>query len=140
MAPSVQEAAPPVSKSKTASTVSDAVVDRVKANEQKELRIAVEKGAPDVYVDSETETSWYHWTGDIWVKPYRFNNRNGTYVIGLKTDPRAELGKHRHRGEVKAYTVRGSWGYYESVVIRLAAVKPFPILHHLCLCQTVYLP
>ena len=87
--------------------------DHVKANELKELELAGQMGAPDVYIDSESETSWYHWTESIWVKPYRFNNRNGTYVIALKTDPEAQLGKHRHRGEVKAYTVRGSWGYHE---------------------------
>ncbi|KIX08472.1 uncharacterized protein Z518_03128 [Rhinocladiella mackenziei CBS 650.93] len=94
-------------------TASETGSDKVRANELKELRIAETLGAEDVYIDAETDTLWYHWVGSMWVKPFRFDNRSGTYVIALKTGPRAELGKHRHRGEVKAYTVKGSWGYYE---------------------------
>ena len=77
-------------------------VDRVKQNEIKEDEIAIRLGAADQYIDAEKDTCWYHWTGSIYVKPLRFENRSGTYVIVLKTDPHAELGKHRHRGEVRA--------------------------------------
>ncbi|KAH7344249.1 hypothetical protein BKA66DRAFT_577074 [Pyrenochaeta sp. MPI-SDFR-AT-0127] len=87
----------------------DAAVDRVKADQPTELKIADKMGAPDVYIDSEVATCWYHWVGSIWVKPLRFENRSATYVIVLKTDLSAQLGKHRHRGEVKAYTVRGDY-------------------------------
>jgi 2,4'-dihydroxyacetophenone dioxygenase len=87
--------------------------DRVKQNELKELELADQYGAPDVYVDGEEDTAWYHWTGSIYVKPLRFENRTGCYVIKLKTEPHAELGKHRHRGEVRAYTIKGNWGYHE---------------------------
>lgn len=87
--------------------------ERVRNNELKEMDIANRLGAEDVYIDGEKDTDWYHWTGSIYVKPLRFENRSGTYVISLKTDPHAELGKHRHRGEVRAYTVRGNWGYHE---------------------------
>ena len=76
--------------------------DRVKNNEIKEDEIADRLGAADVYIDAEKDTDWYHWVGSIYVKPLRFENRSGTYVIVLKTDPHAELGKHRHRGEVRA--------------------------------------
>ena len=76
--------------------------DRVNNNEVKEDEIAERLGAADVYIDGEKDTLWYNWTGSIWVKPLRFENRSGTYVISLKTDPHAELGKHRHRGEVRA--------------------------------------
>lgn len=82
-------------------------------NGEEELRIAAERGAPDVYVDGENDTDWYLWQGTIYVKPLRFENRTGTYVILLKTTPEAQLGKHRHRGEVRAFTVQGSWGYHE---------------------------
>lgn len=78
------------------------VDDRVKQNEIKEDEIATRLGAADQYIDAEKDTDWYHWTGSIYVKPLRFENRSGTYVIVLKTDPHAELGKHRHRGEVRA--------------------------------------
>lgn len=90
-------------------------LDRVKQNELKEDQLADQYGAPDVYVDGEADTCWYHWTGSIYVKPLRFENRTGCYVIKLKTDPHAELGKHRHRGMVKAYTIKGNWGYHELV-------------------------
>jgi 2,4'-dihydroxyacetophenone dioxygenase len=65
------------------------------------------------YIDSEKDTDWYLWTGSIYVKPLRFESRSGMYVIALKTEPHAELGKHRHRGMVKAYTINGPWGYHE---------------------------
>lgn len=87
--------------------------DAIVRNTEEELKIAAERGAPDVYVDSENDTDWYLWQGTIYVKPLRFENRTGTYVILLKTAPEAQLGKHRHRGEVRAYTVQGSWGYHE---------------------------
>lgn len=90
-----------------------AEVDRVKRNEQLEDKLADEFGAPDVYIDGEKDTCWYHWVGSIYVKPLRFENRGGNYVIKLKTDPHAELGKHRHRGRVTAYTIKGNWGYHE---------------------------
>jgi hypothetical protein len=94
-------------------THADDAVDQAKAKELNELKIADKMGAPDVYIDNEAATCWYHWVGSIWVKPLRFENRSGTYVIVLKTDASAQLGKHRHRGEVKAFTVRGNWGYHE---------------------------
>ncbi|KIW21673.1 hypothetical protein PV08_02253 [Exophiala spinifera] len=87
--------------------------ERIKENTERELDIAARKGAPDVYVDAEKDTDWFHWQGTIYVKPLRFENRSGTYVIMLKTAPEAQLGKHRHRGEVRALTVKGSWGYHE---------------------------
>lgn len=87
--------------------------ERVRNNEIKEDEVAERLGAPDTYTDGEKDTDWYHWTGSIYVKPLRFENRSGTYVIKLKTEPHAELGKHRHRGEVRAYTIKGNWGYHE---------------------------
>jgi hypothetical protein len=87
--------------------------DQVKANQLREREMADKLGAPDVFLDSEADTCWYHWMGSIWVKPLRFENRSGTVVVVLKTDPKTELGKHRHRGEVRAYTVQGNWGYHE---------------------------
>ena len=87
-------------------------LDRVKQNELNELDLADKFGAPDVYIDGEKDTCWYHWTGSIYVKILRIENRKGCYVIKLRTEPHAELGKHRHRGEVRAYTIKGPWGYH----------------------------
>jgi len=104
MAPPAATEAAPLPQTKSAN--GDETTDRVKANELKENKIADRLGAADTYIDGEKDTCWYHWTGSIYVKPLRFENRSGTYVIVLKTDPHAELGKHRHRGEVRAYVSR----------------------------------
>lgn len=113
MAPAVQSFVPSAPPAKDIDSQADPAVDRAKANELREREFVDKMGAPDVHIDSETATCWYHWVGDLWVKPLRFENRSGTFVIVLKTDSGAELGKHRHRGEVRAYTVRGHWGYHE---------------------------
>lgn len=123
MAPSVANAAAPEDLPFTKTTqveghkpvqADDSAARRVKDNELAELKIAEEMGAPDVYVNSEKDTCWYLWTGSIYCKVLRIENRTGLYVIALKTGPHAELGKHRHRGEVRAYTVGdGHWGYHE---------------------------
>ncbi|KAH8812958.1 hypothetical protein F5884DRAFT_319236 [Xylogone sp. PMI_703] len=89
------------------------VAERVRRNVITEINLTDKYGCPDVYVNSKSDTLWYLWQSTIWVKPLRFEAKTGTYVIALKTDPAAELGKHRHRGPVTAYTVRGSWGYEE---------------------------
>ncbi|KUJ06446.1 uncharacterized protein LY89DRAFT_409079 [Mollisia scopiformis] len=89
------------------------VTEQVKENEKIELKLADEYGAPDSYLDAEKDTLWYHWVGSIYRKPLRFEAKSGKYVIVLKTEPHADLGKHRHRGEVQAYTVSGPWGYQE---------------------------
>ena len=124
MAPSLNVAEPPSTLPVKDSNKSD-VEALVRANEQTELTIAAEMGAPDVYIDNQNDTLWYHWVGSIYVKILRLENRTGTYVIKLKTDPHAELGKHRHRGMVKAYTCRGNWGYHECVGLDLR-LCPFP--------------
>lgn len=85
-----------------------ATIERVERSAQKELEIADRLGGLDMYVDGEQDTDWYHWTGTIYVKRLRFENCSGTYMIKLKTEPHAELGKHRHRGEVRAYTLQGN--------------------------------
>jgi hypothetical protein len=123
MAPSIANAAAPETLPFTKATqveghkpvqADDSAARRVRDNELAELKIAEEMGAPDVYVDSEKDTLWYLWTGSIYCKVLRIENRTGLYVIALKTGPHAELGKHRHRGEVRAYTVGdGHWGYHE---------------------------
>lgn len=101
--------------------------ERVRNNVITEMALADKYGAPDVYLNSTSGTVWYLWRGTIWVKPLRFEAKTGTYVIALKTDPAAELGKHRHRGPVTAFTVRGSWGYAESEPYQASPCS------HLCL-------
>lgn len=88
------------------------ISSRVVQNEQTELVLADTYGLPDHYLSTK-DTLWYHWQGDIYVKPIRFEGKTGTYVIALKCAVDADLGKHRHRGPVTGYTVKGAWGYKE---------------------------
>ena len=37
--------------------------DRVRNNELKEMEVADKLGGQDMYIDSEKDTDWYHWTG-----------------------------------------------------------------------------
>ena len=87
---------------------------RVVQNEQTELGLADNYGVPDHYLSTH-DTLWYHWQGNIYVKPIRFEAKTGTYVIALKCSVDSDLGKHRHRGPVTGYTVKGAWGYKEYV-------------------------
>lgn len=84
-------------------------------NAAEEDLIAAKYGVVDNYVNAESDTLWYHWQGNIYVKPLRFEGKTGTYVIALSSSDDANLGKHRHRGAVTGYTVKGSWGYREQV-------------------------
>ena len=97
---------------------------RVEQNQQTELGLADKFGMPDHYLSTD-DTLWYHWQGDIYVKPIRFEAKTGTYVIALKCSVDADLGKHRHRGPVTGYTVKGAWGYKE---YDLNLYYPFPCL------------
>ena len=46
---------------------------------------------------------------------HRFLLAAGTFVISLanRTNEDADLGKHRHRGQVTAVTLKGEWWYEE---------------------------
>jgi hypothetical protein len=92
------------------------ISNRVVQNEQTELALADKHGVPDHYLSTH-DTLWYHWQGNIYVKPIRFEAKTGTYVIALKCSIDSDLGKHRHRGPVTGYTVKGAWGYKEYVRI-----------------------
>lgn len=103
----------PVTQSELPVMVKGGVDDIIKENEKKELKLADEYGAPDNYLDADKDTLWYQWHSSIYVKPLRFEAKTGKYVMALKTENHADLGKHRHRGEVQVYTVSGPWGYQE---------------------------
>ncbi|KAI1320652.1 hypothetical protein F5Y16DRAFT_389695 [Xylariaceae sp. FL0255] len=85
----------------------------LKPHEEAELKIANEMGAPDMYIDCKKDTEWFLLSRSIYVQLLRIDNRTGMVVMKLKTEPRCDLGRHRHRGEVRAYTTAGTWGYYE---------------------------
>lgn len=62
MAPGVETQAQPQAPHQKAANGSDGAVDRVKANELAENKIAGRLGAQDMYIDGEKDTDWYHCT------------------------------------------------------------------------------
>jgi hypothetical protein len=84
--------------------------------EREELAFVDKYSAPDIYINSKSDTLWFPWIGPIELKPMRMENRTGTFVVGLRSKVAASLGKHRHRGTVTAITMAGEWGYKEYVL------------------------
>lgn len=82
-------------------------------HERAEIAFVDKYSAPDVYINGKTDTLWFPWIGPIELKPMRMENRTGTFVVGLRSEVAASLGKHRHRGTVTALTMSGEWGYKE---------------------------
>lgn len=77
-----------------------------------ELAVVAEYAAEDRFIGAD-DTPWFPFAESLEVKVYRMDNRNGDYVIGLRSTAAAQLGRHRHRGPVSAVTIRGSWEYEE---------------------------
>lgn len=77
-----------------------------------ELAVVDRFAAEDRYINSE-EVPWFPWVGPIEIKVLRADNRNGQFVVGLRSAEDAVLGKHRHRGPVSAVTIKGAWEYFE---------------------------
>ncbi|HEX9683608.1 MAG TPA: 2,4'-dihydroxyacetophenone dioxygenase family protein [Acidimicrobiales bacterium] len=55
--------------------------------------------------------------GTLWegidIKFLRFGEKSGTYTLMTRFAPGVELPKHRHFGDVHAYTIQGRWHYKE---------------------------
>jgi 2,4'-dihydroxyacetophenone dioxygenase len=69
-------------------------------------------GIQDMHLDGNTSV-FHPWVGDVWLKPLRFDVRNNVYVNILWAKGPGGLGRHRHRGQVTAFTLEGSWRYEE---------------------------
>lgn len=83
--------------------------------DQDELRLVDKYSSPDVYISGERDTFWHPWVNNLELKPLRFETRTGTFVIVLRAKEDTWLGKHRHRGNVTAVTLKGEWNYKELV-------------------------
>lgn len=88
------------------------VASRMSDLDRAELAVVEKYAAEDRYM-AKDELPWYPWVGDIEIKLFRADNRNGQFVLGLRSAVDAVLGKHRHRGVVTAVTVKGQWEYFE---------------------------
>ena len=87
--------------------------------ERSELALADKYSSPDVYIDGEKDTCWHPWIDNLELKPLRFENRTGTFVVVLRSTEDTWLGKHRHRGTVTAVTLKGEWNYKEYASLTL---------------------
>lgn len=85
---------------------------RMSELDRAELAVVERYAAEDRYV-SGAEVPWFTWVGPIEIQVLRADNRNGQFVVALRSSEDAVLGKHRHRGPVTAVTLRGSWEYFE---------------------------
>jgi 2,4'-dihydroxyacetophenone dioxygenase len=86
--------------------------DHMSDLQRAELAVVERYAAEDRYM-SKDELPWYPWVGTIEIKLMRADNRNGQFVLGLRSHADAVLGKHRHRGVVTAVTTKGQWEYFE---------------------------
>lgn len=77
-----------------------------------ELQVVDRYAAEDRYISGD-ELPWFVWAEPIEIKLMRADNRNGQFVVALRSSEDAILGKHRHRGPVTAVTVKGQWEYFE---------------------------
>lgn len=85
--------------------------------EKSELALVDKYSSPDVYINGERDTCWYPWHDNdkLEVKPLRFDTQTGTFTVGMRSSADTWLGRHRHRGNVTAVTLKGEWSYKEYV-------------------------
>lgn len=89
-----------------------AVPSNMSEQDRAELQIVEKYAAADRYISAD-EIAWFPFGDTFEMKLYRMDNRNGDYVICLRTEVGGVVGKHRHRGPVNAHTIKGAWGYFE---------------------------
>lgn len=66
------------------------------------------------YIHSSLETSpWVPFVENVWIRHLSFDIRSNTSVNVLRVGSGGTLGRHRHRGPVTGYVVKGSWYYKE---------------------------
>lgn len=78
--------------------------------DQRRDQFALEEG----YINASEEVSpWVPFVENVWIRHITFDIRTNTAVNVLKVEAGGKLGKHRHRGPVNGYCLKGSWRYEE---------------------------
>ena len=67
---------------------------------------------PSAVAESEKIPWALIWEG-IELKMLRIGEPTGTYTLLARFQPGVVLPKHRHFGDVHAFTLKGQWGYHE---------------------------
>jgi hypothetical protein len=72
-----------------------------------------QRGRREFHIGDD-ESPWIPLVKDVaWIRHLAFDVRSGSVAHILKVGPGGLLERHRHRGAVHGYTLRGSWRYRE---------------------------
>lgn len=77
-------------------------------------------GAPQSLHRGENELPFVPYQEGVLFQLLQVNTEVGLWVIRVRFEPGVTIQKHRHTGEVFAFTIRGSWRYLEYPDINVA--------------------
>src|SRR5262245_41941075 len=93
---------------------------------------------PDLMIPADEEASpWVPCVPHVWIRHLMFDVRTNSFTNVLRVDTGGGLGRHRHRGPVFGYVLRGSWRYaeYDWVARPGGYVHESPGTIHTLLCD-----
>lgn len=68
----------------------------------------------DVFIPAtEEESPWVPFVENVYIRHLAFDVRANSFTNILRVDAGGGLGRHRHRGPVHGFVLRGSWRYLE---------------------------
>lgn len=77
-------------------------------------------GLPQSLHRGENELPFVPYQEGVLFQLLQVNTETGLWVIRVRFEPGVTIQKHRHTGEVFAFTIRGSWHYLEYPDINVA--------------------
>jgi 2,4'-dihydroxyacetophenone dioxygenase len=85
--------------------------DKVPYQKPQPWGMAPDMVVPDLLTDDQR--LWAPVAPQIWSRPVHLNVTGGFYIHLLKVTRSGLLQRHRHSGQVHAYTIKGRWRYLE---------------------------
>ena len=77
-------------------------------------------GAPQSLHRGENDLPFVPYQEGVLFQLLQVNTETGLWVIRVRFEPGVTIQRHRHTGEVFAFTIRGSWRYLEYPDINVA--------------------
>lgn len=77
-------------------------------------------GAPQSLHRGENELPFVPYQEGVLFQLLQVNTETGLWVIRVRFEPGVTIQKHRHTGEVFAFTIKGSWRYLEYPDVNVA--------------------
>lgn len=95
-----------------------------------------ERGKHEFHIGPD-ESPWVPFIENVAIRHLAFDVRTGTAVNVLRVDEGGVLGRHRHRGPVAGFVIRGSWRYLEHdwVATPGSWIQEFPGGIHTLVCE-----